>query len=164
MKSIYKYMMLVGLMVGFVTGMTGCQKADEEFIHDNNLLSDVRVKTIPTNEGRAGVITEYDAQGNVVPAELVTLEAVKGGYGKVEFILPQRLKGMFDMTHCYLGASLTFDEIVTPGLAGIKDIENRDEIGRAQGIWVTVTSGTKETRRYNIIGYYEGEYILTDEE
>lgn len=162
MKSLYRNIM--SLMAGalLLFSVTGCQEADPEFEHDNVLLSNVRLKTNPAAEGIAGVITEYDAQGNVVPADQVTVKAVEGGYGTVVFELPPNLKDVYNLERCYLGASLTFDEIITPGLGGLKNIVNRDEQGVAQGIWVTVTSGIKTTRKYNIIGYFSGEYVLTE--
>ncbi len=69
-----------------------------------------------------------------------------------------------DPEHCYLGASLTFDQIIRPGLGGIKNICNRNAEGVAQGIDITVTSGIGTVRPYKIIGYFEGEYKLVPEE
>lgn len=153
-------MLVAVVMVG---AMSSCQEADPEFEHDNVLLSDVRLQKSPGSGGIKGVITEYDAKGNVVPADQVTIQSVEGGYGTVIFELPLNLRGVYDLTSCYLGASLTFDQIIKPGLAGLKNIENRDDKGVAQGIWVTVHSGVNTSRRYNIIGYFKGEYVLTDE-
>ncbi|MBD5367443.1 MAG: hypothetical protein HDR82_10690 [Bacteroides sp.] len=163
MKLIYRNIIALMAFVAMAVGFTACD-ADPDFEHPNNLISDVRIKSNPTADGIAGVITEYNAAGEVVPADKVTLEAVKGGYGKVEFILSPALEGSLDPERCYLSASLTFDEIVTPGLAGIKNITNRDAQGVAQGIEITVTSGTGDTRRYQIIGYYEGQYQYIPED
>lgn len=111
MKKIYFNLLL--MLIALVS-VTGCQKADPEFDHDNNLISDMRVKMTPAAEGIAGVITEYNAAGEVVPAgEGLTAKAVQGGYGTVEFILKRSLIGAYDLERCYLSASLTFDEIIT---------------------------------------------------
>lgn len=151
-------------LAAMVLGVSGCKDADPEFVHENVLLTDVRLKITPGAEGIAGVITEYDAKGNIVPADQVTVKAVEGGYGTVIFELPLNLKGIYDLESCYLGTSLTLSQIVSPGLGGKKNVVNRDADGKAQGIWVTVTSGAKTSRQYNIIGYFKGEYILTDNE
>ncbi|MCM1450420.1 MAG: hypothetical protein NC082_08760 [Clostridiales bacterium] len=159
MKKIYFNLLL--MLIALVS-VTGCQKADPEFDHDNNLISDMRVKMTPAAEGIAGVITEYNAAGEVVPAgEGLTAKAVQGGYGTVEFILKRSLIGAYDLERCYLSASLTFDEIITPPLA-LHNITNRDANGVAQGIEITVRSGIGTTRKYKVIGYFEGEYELND--
>lgn len=162
MKTIYRKFVGFVALTALILGMSSCKDADPEFVHDNVLLTDVRLKTTPGAEGIKGVITEYDAQGNVVPADQVTVKAVEGGYGTVVFELPLSLKGTYDLESCYLGTSLTLSQIVSPGLGGLKNIINRDADGKAQGIWVTVSSGAKTTRQYNIVGYFNGEYILTD--
>lgn len=157
MKKIYFNLLL---MLVAVVAVTGCQKADEEFEHDNNLISDMRVKMNTAAEGIAGVITEYNAAGEVVPpGKDLTAKAVQGGYGKIEFVLKRTLMGVYDLERCYLSASLTFDEIITPPLA-LHDITNRDADGVAQGIEIVVRSGIGTTRKYKIIGYFEGEYVL----
>ncbi|MCM1532879.1 MAG: hypothetical protein NC114_11520 [Ruminococcus flavefaciens] len=175
MNKIYKYMMSGMLALVVAVGFTGCQKADEDFKHDNNLISDMRIKTNTAAEGIAGKITEYDAQGNVVmvseyingqrvitQGSQVTAAEVQGGHGQVEFILKRSLMGVYDPERCYLSASLTYSEIITPPLA-LHDICNRDSQGVAQGINITVTSGIGTKRVYNVIGYFEGEYVLTDD-
>lgn len=144
----------------FCLAASSCAEADHEFVHDSNLLKTVTIKTNPGSEGIAGRIVEYDAAGQIVPAGQVTLESVEGGHGVVVFELSPTLRGVYDPEHCYLGASLTFDQIIRPGLGGIKNITNRNAEGVAQGIEVTVTSGIGTVRPYTIIGYFEGEYKI----
>ncbi len=162
MKTIKNIILLFAATIAIGLSLTACQEADKDFEHDNNLLSDVRIKTNTGAEGMPGQIIEYNAAGEVVPPESVTVKSVEGGHGVVLFELDPSLRGVYDPEHCYLGASLTFDEIITPGLAGIKNIVNRDANGVAQGIDVVVRSGIGTTRPYKIIGYFEGEYQLTE--
>ena len=53
--------------------------------------------------------------------------------------------------------------MIKPGLAGIKNITNRDAEGVAQGIKITVHSGIGTTREYTVIGYFDGEYKVAPE-
>ncbi len=161
-----KFKKIIKLFVAAVfatVAMQSCQDADAEFVHDNNLLSDVRIKMTTGAEGVRGKIIEYNASGEVVPTEAVTVKSVEGGYGVVLFELSPALRGAYNPERCYLGASLTYDEVIEPGLAGIKDITNRNAEGIAQGIQVTVRSGIGTRRPYTIIGYFEGEYQITPE-
>ena len=66
MKLLYKNLLFIFITVASVVGFASCQKADEDFKHDNNLISDMRLKMNPTAEGIKGVITEYNAAGEVV--------------------------------------------------------------------------------------------------
>lgn len=152
-----------GIALISMAALCSCQEADKDFEHDNNLISDMRLKMNTSAEGIAGTIYEYNAEGELVPPEMVTLEAVKGGYGRIVFELDPALRSTYTPERCYLTASLTFDEIISPGLSGLKNICNRDENGVAQGIDIIVTSGIGTTRRYNVVGYFEGEYQLTEE-
>lgn len=164
MKLIYRNTIALIAMVALALGFSACE-ADKEFDHPNNLISSMRISSANASDGgMAGVITEYNAKGEVVSGSDLTPASVKGGYGKIEFILSTDLYGIVDPERCYLTASLTFDEIVRPGLSGLKNITNRDAEGVAQGIEITVTSGTGDVRRYQIIGYYEGEYKIDPDE
>lgn len=163
MKLLYKNLIFIFAIMAIVMGFASCQKADEDFKHDNNLISDMRLKMTTSAEGIKGVITEYNAAGDVVSGEALTAKSVQGGYGKIEFILDRSLIGAYDLEKCYLSASLTYDEIITPPLTR-HNITNRDANGVAQGIEFTVTSGIGTTRRYIVIGYFEGEYIMTNPE
>lgn len=156
--KIIKYILfsLVGLLAS--ASFSACESPDKEFEHDNNLIAWMQLCLRPGAQGLPGVIQEYDAQGNLVPTEQVTVESVKGGYGVITFVLDLDYKGEYDPEHCYLNTSLTFDEVIKPGLAGIKNITNRDAEGVAQGIKMTVHSGIGTTREYTVIGYFDGEY------
>ena len=164
MKKLNKIFATVFASLVLILGLSACEKANPDFSHDNNLLSTVNIKTTPGAEGIPGQISEYNAAGQLVPADQVTVKSVEGGYGIVLFELDPSLRGVYDPERCYLGASLTFDEIIRPGLGGIKNICNRNSEGVAQGIDITVTSGIGTVRPYKIIGYFEGELKLTSEE
>lgn len=154
---------MLSLVAVFAIGnLTSCKEADSEFEHPNNLISRMVMTLKAGGEGINGVINEYDAAGNLVPKDEVTLEKVAGGHGEILFILDLDLKGEYNPEHCYLNASLTFDEIIKPGLAGIKDITNRDpETGIARGLEFQCWSGTGTYRPYKVIGYFDGEYQIT---
>lgn len=144
--------------------LSSCQDADTEFEHDNNLISTMYLTLKPGGAGLSPVIKEYNAQGELIPANEVTVEKVKGGYGIIEFIIDLELKGEYNPEHCYLNATLTFDEVIVPGLAGIKDITNRDpQTGIARGIDIICRSGIGTERPYKVIGYFDGEYQITPE-
>lgn len=158
--KVIKYILfsLAGLLAA--AALSGCETPDKEFEHDNNLIAWMQLCLRPGAQGLPGTIEEYDAQGNLVPTGQVTLESVKGGYGIIRFVLDLDYKGEYNPEHCYLNTSLTFDEVIKPGLAGIKNITNRDENGVAQGIKINVVSGIGTVRQYTVIGYFEGEYQL----
>lgn len=161
MKLLYKNLIFILVTAAVVTGFASCAEADEDFVHDNNLISVMRLSMTPSTDGMAGVITEYNAAGEVVSGEALTAKAVQGGYGTIEYILPRKFIGSYNLEDCYLTASLTYDETITPPLSR-HNITNRDAEGVAQGIEITVTSGIGTIRRYKVIGYFEGEYILKD--
>lgn len=162
--KLLKYITALAIAACLCVALGSCAEVGSEYEHDNTLLKTVTIKTTPGAEGIAGQIIEYDAKGQIVPADRVTLEAVEGGYGVVLFELSPLLRGIYNPEHCYLGASLTFDQIIRPGLGGIKNVTNRNAEGVAQGIDVTVTSGIGTVRRYTIIGYFQGEYKVNPED
>ena len=162
--KLFRYITSLAIAACFCVAFGSCAEAGSEYEHDNTLLKTVTIKTTPGAEGIAGQVIEYNADGQIVPADRVTLEAVEGGYGVVLFELSPLLRGIYDPERCYLGASLTFDQIIRPGLGGIKNITNRNAEGVAQGIDVTVTSGIGTVRRYTIIGYFQGEYKINPED
>ena len=161
--KIIKYILfsLVGLLAS--ASFSACESPDQEFEHDNNLIAWMQLCLRPGAQGLPGVIEESDAQGNLVPADQVTVKNVQGGYGIIKFVLDLDYKGEYNPEHCYLNTSLTFDEVIKPGLAGIKNITNRDAEGVAQGIKITVHSGIGTTREYTVIGYFDGEYKVAPE-
>lgn len=162
--KIIKSILFTLAAVMMLGNLSSCQKADSEFEHTNNLISNMVMTLKAGGSGLNGVITEYNAQGEVVPAKDVTVESVAGGYGVIEFVVGLELKGEYDPERCYLNASLTFDEIIKPGLGGIKNITNRDpETGIARGIEFQCYPGVGAPRTYKVIGYFDGEYQITPE-
>lgn len=161
MKTLYRNIITTFAIIALVNIFTGCKEADPEFAHPNNLISEMRIKSNTGADGIPGEIFEYNAAGELVPSDQVTIEAVKGGYGRIVFELDPASN--IDPERCYLSASLTLSEIITPGLSGLKNITNRNDEGVAQGMEITVTSGIGTTRRYTVIGYYTGEYILNNQ-
>lgn len=141
--------------------LSSCAEEGKEFEHDNNLIAQMYMTLRPGGAGLSATIEEYDAQGELVPKNEVTLKRVEGGYGIVRFVIDPELKGEYNPEKCYLNSSLTFDEVIVPGLAGIKNITNRNAEGVAQGIDVVCRSGIGTVRPYKIIGYFEGEYQIT---
>lgn len=162
--KIIKSILLSLAAVMMLGNLSSCQKADSEFEHTNNLISNMYMTIKAGGSGLNGVITEYNAQGEIVPADELTVESVAGGYGVILFVVDLSLKGEYDPEHCYLNASLTFDEIIKPGLGGVKDITNRDpETGKARGIEFQCWPGVGAPRTYKVIGYFEGEETITPE-
>lgn len=161
--KLIKSLMLSLTAVLALSLVSSCAEEGKEFDHDNNLISQIYMTLKPGGAGLSPNIKEYNAQGELVPKDQVTLKTVEGGYGVIEFVIDLELKGEYDPEHCYLNASLTFDEVIEPGLAGIKNITNRNAEGVAQGIDVVCRSGIGTVRPYKIIGYFEGEYKITPE-
>ena len=163
MKLIKSILLSLAAVVA-LGNLSSCQSPDKEFEHDNNIIGNMVMTLKPGGAGISGVIREYNAKGELVPANEVTVQSVSGGHGEVLFILSLDLKGEYNPEHCYLGASLTFDQIIKPGLAGIKDITNRDpQTGVARGIEIDCCPGVGTPRPYKVIGYFEGEETLTPE-
>lgn len=161
-----KFIKSILLTVAVVLTFGACQSPDKEFEHTNNIIGNMlmalNANAIKTGSGIKGVIREYNAAGELVPASEVTVESVAGGHGEILFVLDLDLKGEYDPEHCYLGASLTFDQIIKPGLGGIKNITNRDpETGIARGLDFECCPGVGTPRPYKVIGYFEGEYEIT---
>lgn len=143
--------------------LTSCQEADKEFEHDNNIIGTMVMTIKAGGSGINGVIKEYNAKGELVPSDQVTVASVAGGHGEIFFILGPELKGEYDPEHCHLGASLTFDQIIKPGLGGIWNITNRNAEGVAQGIEFMCYPGVGNPRPYKVIGYFEGEETIAPE-
>lgn len=161
MKRLLHNIIATCAIIALVNVFTGCAEAGDEFAHPNNLISDMRVKSNTGADGIPGEIFEYNANGELVPPDQVSIETVQGGYGRIVFELDP--EDNVNPERCYLSASLTLSEIIKPGLNGLTNITNRDAEGVAQGIEITVTSGIGTTRKYTVVGYYTGEYILNYE-
>lgn len=162
MKLIKSLLLSLGVLLA-LGNLTSCQEADKEFEHDNNIIGRMVMTIKAGGSGITGVIKEYNAQGELVPADQVTVASVAGGHGEIYFILGPELKGEYDPERCYLNASLTFDQVIKPGLGGIWNITNRDAQGVAQGIEFMCCPGVGAPRPYKVIGYFEGEETIVPE-
>jgi hypothetical protein len=146
MKTIYKTgRLLLGLLMAVL--VWNCTKADPEFVHNTNTISQMVCRATPTGDDYAGTINEYDKNGELVTDEF-TQEDVEGGYGLILFPIPLSLQEDVVLTNIYLRATVTYDEFITPSLSGTHDITG-------DGILITVTSGVGTTRQYRIRGFYE---------
>lgn len=147
MKDTYKIgtWMLSVLMIVVLT--QSCAKADEEFVHRSNIISQMICKASHGSGEHRGTIYEYNRNDELMTGNF-TQEEVEGGYGLIIFTIPQTLEKEIDLTNIYLTATLTYDEIITPSLSGRHDISG-------DGIIITVKSGVGTTRRYRVRGYYE---------
>lgn len=146
MKTVYTNgLFILGL---FIAGaLWNCAKADPEFVHDTNTISQMVCRTTPAGADYRGVIYEYDRNENLVTGNF-TQQDVDGGYGIILFPISLSLQKDVDLTKIYLRATVTYDEIITPSLSGTHDITG-------DGIIITVTSGVGTTRSYRIRGFYE---------
>ena len=136
----------VFLCVSMAVLLWACVKADKEFIHDSNTLSQMICKASHGASEFRGAISEFDQNGNPVTGEF-TQQDVEGGFGQIIFEIPQLLKDDVDLTNIFLVATLTWDQLITPSLSGRHDITG-------DGITITVTSGAGTTRQYMIRGIY----------
>ncbi|MDR0507491.1 MAG: hypothetical protein LBH32_11865 [Dysgonamonadaceae bacterium] len=147
MKKIIKTGMLI-LSISLTVLLWRCAKADEEFVHDINTISQMICKASHGGSDFNGEILEYDKNRNLVSGEFTQAD-VEGGYGVILFVIPETLKADVDLTNIYLKATVTYDEIITPSLSGRHDITGKE------GMMITVKSGVGTTRQYRILGYYE---------
>ena len=124
-----------------------CTKAEEEFTHDSNTISQMICTASHTSGEYIGAIHEYDKNGALVPGKF-TQAQVEGGYGLILFELSKSLEDNVNLANIYLKATLTWDQIITPSLSGTHDITGEGKI-------FTVKSGTGTTRQYRVRGYYQ---------
>lgn len=108
---------------------SGCQKADEEFIHDNVQISSVlllpAVSTISTTIN--GEINQET--------------------GEILFAIPKNLRSSIDITSVKVRATVGYDVVITPSLSGIKDLSEE------YPITVTATQ-TGNSKNYTLRAYY----------
>lgn len=124
-----------------------CEKADEEFIHDSNIISQMICTASHTAGEYRGNIYEFDKNGAPLADGFTQAEA-EGGYGIILFEISQSLQDDVDLKNIYLKASLTWDQSISPSLTGRHDITGDGKI-------FTVTSGTGTTRQYRVKGEYQ---------
>lgn len=147
MKAILKTKLWIFSTLIIVILLLSCAKADEEFVHKTNTISQMICKATDRGGEFRGAIYEYNKNDELMTGDF-TQEDVEGGYGLIIFTIPQSLENDVDLTNIYLTATLTYDEFITPSLSGRHDITG-------DGIIITVKSGVGTTRRYRVRGYYE---------
>lgn len=146
------------MVMFFSTMLTGCEKADPEFVHTDNLIeamtcSNYNVLQNPDYSTIDGVVYEYDKDGNLLPEDF-TFEQAEGGSGVIAFIVPAEKRKLFDLTAVFLHATLTWDESITPSLTFKRhNILVDDE--HPDGMVISVRSGIGTVRKYRIMGIYE---------
>ncbi|MCL1933308.1 MAG: hypothetical protein FWF53_05820 [Candidatus Azobacteroides sp.] len=138
---------------GFISGifmmilLWSCDKADQEFVHDSNTISQMICKASHGSSEFRGEIHEFDKNEKEVTGEF-TQQDVEGGYGIILFEISKSLQDDVNLANIYLVATLTWDQSVTPSLSGRHDITG-------DGIIITVESGVGTTRQYRVRGYYQ---------
>lgn len=140
------------VILGF--GFTGCAEADPEFVHTDNFISAMVLMNGRTNDAATleGVIMEYDKDG-VLLEKGFKPEDAEGGSGVIIFSVPADERKVFDLTKCYLRATVTFDEFIYPSLSGLQNILVTNE--NPEGKVIAVKSGINTVRKYRIMGIYE---------
>ncbi|MDR1681289.1 MAG: hypothetical protein LBS12_05855 [Prevotellaceae bacterium] len=146
MKTIKKTALLIGCLF-MVVSLWNCAKADPEFIHPTNTISQMTCQAAHTAGQFLGDIYEYNSNSELVTGAFTQAD-VEGGYGLIVFAIPLSQQNDIDLTRVYLKATVTWDEIITPSLSGRHNITG-------EGIIITVTSGVGTTRQYRIRGSYE---------
>lgn len=146
MRKYFNTICLILLTLSMTGVMSGCKDDDGEFVHTDNLINQLFMMTTQEGTQYQFTIDEYDAQGNLV-TEGITSESVAGGYGicHIEFDFSQRAE--IDLTKVYLSADVSYDVIISPGLAGVHDISG-------EGIVVNVKGGNNHVRKYRIYGAF----------
>ena len=148
MKNQTSKIKITGIILSaFITLMLcSCGKADKEYEHDSNTISQMICRASHGSSEFIGIIYEYDKNGKLVPGE-ITQDKVEGGYGIIVFDVSISLKDEVDLTNIYLVATLSWDQSITPSLSGRHDISG-------DGIIITVKSGTGAIRQYRVKGEY----------
>jgi len=124
-----------------------CAKADKEFVHDSNIISQMICKAAHGSSEFRGVISEFDKNGNPLADKFEQKDA-EGGYGIIMFEISKSLQDDVNLENIYLVATLTWDQSITPSLSGRHNITG-------DGIVITVKSGVGSERQYRIRGIYK---------
>ncbi|MBD5367591.1 MAG: hypothetical protein HDR82_11445 [Bacteroides sp.] len=143
-------LILASLLV--MLGLQGCAEADPNFKHDDCFISQLIARGSRAGTDFVGTIYEYDKNGNLLEPGFTPEEAA-GGSGVITFVIGPSDAKVIDLTACYLRATLTYDEFVTPSMSGIHDILVTEE--KPDGKVFTVVSGEKSVRKYRVMGVYE---------
>lgn len=147
MKRIYEMGAWILSLFLVIILSQSCAKADEEFVHQTNTISQMICKASHGGGEFKGEIYEYNKNDELMEGDF-TQEDIEKGYGLILFVIPKSLEKDIDLTNIYLTATLTYDEFITPSLTGRHNITG-------DGIIITVKSGVGTTRRYRVRGYYE---------
>ena len=134
------------LIISMTVLFWSCAEADEEFVHDSTIITQMICRAQHGGTEFRATILEYDKNGNLITGEF-TEKDVEGGYGRAIFEVSQSLEDEVDLTNVYVTATLSWDQFITPTLSGRHDITG-------DGIVITVKSGTGTTRSYRIQGEY----------
>jgi len=145
MKIVNKIGIILSVSLTILLG--NCAKADKEFIHDSNIISQMECSATHGGSSFLGEIHEFDKNGNEMTGDF-TQQEVEGGYGLILFQISQSLQDDVDLTNIYLVATLKWDQSITPSLSGRHDITG-------DGIIITVKSGVGTTRQYRVRGLYQ---------
>lgn len=135
------------LVLFFILTTWACRKAEDEFVHSTNTISQMICKASHGSSEFRGVIHEFNKEGKTIEGDF-TQEEVEGGYGLILFTIPKSLEDDVDLKSVYLTSTITFDEFIEPSLSGRHDITG-------DGIIFSVKSGVGTTRQYRVRGYYE---------
>lgn len=146
MKNIFKTMMAAVAGIAAAVAMGGCESADPEFVHTDNLINQLFMMTTLQGNQHTFTIDEYDAHGNLVTGR-VSAEDVEGGYGIAHIEFPLYQMDEIDLTNVYLVAHVGYDVIITPGLQGTHDITG-------DGIVISAKAGSGKVRKYRVYGEY----------
>lgn len=152
MKIYNKIYAAVFVLLCLTTSLCGCQEADPEFVHINNLISQLVARGERAGTDFIGSIYEYDANGQLLPPDFKAADA-EGGSGVIVFVIPASEKETIDLTKCYLRATLTYDEFIYPTMSGRHNILVTEE--NPNGKVFAVKSGVNTVRKYRVMGIYE---------
>jgi hypothetical protein len=123
-----------------------CAEADQEFVHDSNIITQMICRASHGSSEFRGEIFEFDKNGDELPGGF-TQEQAEGGVGLIIFKVSKNLAEDVNLSNIYLIATLTWDQFITPSLSGRHDITG-------EGIIITVRSGVGTTRQYRVRGEY----------
>lgn len=106
-----------------------CQKADSEFLHDDNTISDIYISPVnsPVSTSVTGVINQET--------------------GEILFPIPREVRIYYKLDSLRVRANVGYDVKITPSLSGVKDLEEE------YPITVTATM-TGESKNYTLRAYY----------
>ena len=135
-----------------ILGLQGCADADPNFVHDDCFISQLIARGTRAGSDFIGTIYEYDKNGQLLQPGFAPEDAV-GGSGVITFIISAEDADQIDLTACYLRATLTFDEYITPTMSGRHNILCTEE--NPDGKVFTVRSGENTVRKYRVMGIYE---------